>query len=203
MPLNLLLSTALSSVEAILNKALVLDPMSQKKLAKLQGKIFSVKCTNPEISIFITVHEEGFLLSPFIADEADSEISGSADELLKLLFAKDKSNIIRNNDIQIKGDATDIQDLQTIIFDLNIDWEYQLSKFIGDIPTQTLSDGLDLIKNFISKSATSFKTDIDEYIHEEVKIIPTANELEDFYYRIDALRLRLDRSQARLTKLEL
>lgn len=203
MPLNLLLSAALSGAEAILNKTLELDPLSKKKLLKLQGKIFSVKCTSPEIFIFITIHEEGFLLSPVIADLAEAEISASANELLKLLFAKDKSNIIRNNNVQIKGDITDIQELQEIIFDLDINWEYQLSKFIGDVPTQSLSNGLDLLKNFITKTAESIKTDVDEYIHEEAKMIPTTHELEDFYYRIDALRLRLDRNHARLTKLEI
>jgi len=181
----------------------MLDSMSKKKLTKLHGKIFSIKCTAPEYSIFITVLEEGFLLSTVIADEADAEISGSANELLKLLFAKEKGNIIRNNNIRLKGDATSIQELQTILFELDIDWEYQLSKFIGDIPTQTFSDGLDLLKNFLNKSVASLKTDIDEYIHEEVKIVPTAYELEDFYHRIDALRLRLDRSHAKLTKLEI
>jgi len=203
MPLKLLISTALSRVEAFLNKTLMLDSMSKKKLTKLHGKIFSIKCTAPEYSIFITVLEEGFLLSTVIADEADAEISGSANELLKLLFAKEKGNIIRNNNIRLKGDATSIQELQTILFELDIDWEYQLSKFIGDIPTQTFSDGLDLLKNFLNKSVASLKTDIDEYIHEEVKIVPTAYELEDFYHRIDALRLRLDRSHAKLTKLEI
>ena len=149
----------------------------------------------------MTIYKEGFLLSPVIIDKADSEISGSANELLKLLFAKDKGNIIRNNNIQLKGDIASIQELQTILFELNIDWEYQLSKFIGDVPTQTFSDGLGLLQNFLNKSATNLKTDIDEYIHEEAKIVPAANELEEFYYRIDALRLRLDRSHARLTKL--
>lgn len=201
MPIKLLFSSALSNAEFFLNKALMLDPISKKKLAKLSDKIFTIKCTTPDLSIFMTIYKEGFLLSPVIIDKADSEISGSANELLKLLFAKDKGNIIRNNNIQLKGDIASIQELQTILFELNIDWEYQLSKFIGDVPTQTFSDGLGLLQNFLNKSATNLKTDIDEYIHEEAKIVPAANELEEFYYRIDALRLRLDRSHARLTKL--
>ena len=203
MPFNLLLSSALSNAEALLNRAIMLDPKTKNKLTNLHGTIFSIKCTSPEFSIFITVLEEGFLLSPVIAGEANAEISGSAHELSKLLFAKEKSSVIRNNKIFLKGDANSIQDLQTIIFELDIDWEYRLSKIIGDIPTQVLSESLDSIKNFLDESADSFKIDIHEYIHEEVKLIPTAHELEDFYYRIDALRLRLDRNHARLTRLEI
>jgi ubiquinone biosynthesis protein UbiJ len=203
MPIELLFSAALSSLEVLLNKAILLDPISKNKLNKLVGNIYAVKCTAPDISIFITVHEEGFLLSPAITDEEHSEIIGSANALLKLLFTQDKSNIIRNNDIQLNGDASSIQDLQVILFKLDIDWEYQLSKLIGDVPTQTFSESLDFLNNFLNKSVTGLKTNIDEYIHDEKNIAPTAYEIENFYHRIDALRLRLDRSHAKLTKLEI
>jgi ubiquinone biosynthesis protein UbiJ len=207
MPLNLLLSTALSSAELILNKALTLDPSSKNKLRKLQGNIFEINCVNSgrsilDYSIFITVLDEGILLSPVITDEANAEISASANVLLKLLLAKDKSNIIRNENIQLKGDASSIQDLQAILLELDIDWEYQLSKSIGDIPTQTLSDGLDILKNFISNSAASLTTDIDEYVHEEKNIVPTAAELENFFQRIDQLRLNIDRTESRIDNLK-
>ena len=207
MPLNLLLSTVLSSAELILNKALTLDPSSKNKLRKLQGNIFAINCVNSgrsilDYSIFITVLDEGILLSPVITDEANAEISASANVLLKLLLAKDKSNIIRNENIQLKGDASSIQDLQAILLELDIDWEYQLSKGIGDIPTQTLSDGLDILKNFISNSAASLTTDIDEYVHEEKNIVPTAAELENFFQRIDQLRLNIDRTESRIDNLK-
>ena len=203
MPINLLLSSVLSSAETLLNKAIMLDAKSRNKLAKLNGKIFSIKCTSPEILIHITVNDENFLLTSVIEKEADAEIAGSAKELSTLLFSKNKDNIIRNNKIFLKGDANSIRELQTIIFEIDIDWKFRLSKIIGDIPTQALNESLDSIKNFLNESTVSFKADIDEYIYEEVKIIPTTHDLEDFYYRIDALSLRLDRSRARLSKLEI
>jgi ubiquinone biosynthesis accessory factor UbiJ len=201
MPLKLLLSSVLSSAELILNKALMLDPASKQKLANLHGKIFAINCTKPECSIIFTVLDEGFLLSSVITDEADAEISASADALLKLLLAKDKNSIIRNDDIQLKGDVSSIQELQAILFELDIDWEYQLSKGIGDIPTQAISDSLDILRNFISNSAKSLTTDIDEYIHEEKNIVPTIAELESFFQRIDQLRLRIDRTESRIGNL--
>lgn len=207
MPFKLLFSAALASAELILNKALMLDPASTKKLKELQGKTFVINCIGtessvPDYSIFITILEEGFLLSSVTADDADGEISASANVLLKLLLAKDKSSVIRNENIQLKGDASSIQDLQAVLLELDIDWEYQLSKGIGDIPTQALSDSLSFLKTFISDSATSIKTDIDEYIHEEKNIMPTTTELENFYQRIDHLRLRIDRTSSRINNLK-
>ncbi len=201
MPFELFLSAALSSVEIILNKALNLDPFSRNKLTPLQGKVFSIKCTKPDCKIFITVLENGFQLTSSIVDEADAEIAATADVLLKLLIAKNKDSIIRNENIQLKGDASSIQDLQAILFDLDIDWEYQLSKLIGDIPTQALSDGIAKLKIFLSNNAASFTEDIEEYLHEEKKIVPTMSELEIFYQRIDQLRLKVDRAESRINKL--
>lgn len=202
MPFKLLLSSVLSSAELILNKALMLDPASKQKLANLRGKIFSINCTKPECSIIFTVLDDGFLLSSVTVDEADAEISASADALLKLLLAKDKNNLIRNADIQLKGDVSSIQELQAILFELDIDWEYQLSKVIGDIPTQVLSDGIEKLKKFISYSASSLAMDIDEYLHEEKNIVPTIGELESFYQRIEQLSLRIDRTGSRINILE-
>lgn len=181
----------------------MLDTNSKKRLEGLQGKIFSFKSTSPEISISITVHEEGFLFSPVVNGDVDAEVSGPAAELSKLLFAKDKNTIIRNSKISLTGDASSLQELQTIIVELDIDWEYRLSKIIGDLPTQALSESLDSLKSFLDSSTTSLTNDIDEYVHEEAKIIPTTLELNNFYHRIDALRLRLDRNRARLTKIAL
>ncbi len=202
MSLELLLSTGVSSAEILLNKALTLDPASKNKLAQLQGKIFAIKCTKPNCSIFITVLEKGFQLTTAIADEADAEISAAADVLLKLLITKNKDHVIRNENIQLKGDASSIQDLQAILFKLDIDWEYQLSMVIGDIPTQVLSDGIEKLKNFISYSASSLAMDIDEYLHEEKNIVPTIGELESFYQRIEQLSLRIDRTGSRINILE-
>ena len=201
MSLELLLSTGVSGAEILLNKALTLDPASKNKLTLLQGKIFAIKCTKPNCSIFITVLEKGFQLTTTITDEVDAEITATADVLLKLIIAKNKDHVIRNKNIQLKGDASSIQDLQAILFELDIDWEYQLSKLIGDIPTQALSDSIAKLKIFLSNNAASLTADIDEYLHEERKIVPTTSELEIFYQRIDQLRLKVDRTESRINKL--
>jgi ubiquinone biosynthesis protein UbiJ len=203
MSLNLLLSVALSQAETLLNKALALDPATQIKLLELNGQNIAVRSIHPQLAILIAINEQGVSLSPLISDitdQVDAEISGPAKELIKLLLTKEKSNIIRNQKIQLKGDITSIQALQNIFLKLDIDWEYHLSKLLGDVPTQTFSDGMAFLKNFINSSTSSLQNSVDEYIHEESNLFPSSNELERFYQRIDSLRLRLDRNQARINK---
>ncbi len=202
MTAKLLLAGALANIEILVNEALSLDTQSRSKLARLDGNIIAVKSTEPTCFIYITAHEQGFLLSPEIAGDADAEISGTAAALLKILVAHDKNKSIRQNNIILKGDIAIIQDFQNTLMQLNVDWEYQLSKFIGDIPTWFLTEAKNSLNNFFEQSVISLKNDIDEYLHEEKKVLPTRYELENFYHRIDELRLKLDRNQARLAKLQ-
>ncbi len=48
---------------------------------------------------------------------------------------------------------------------------------------------------------TRMRANLDEYRHEESALLPGKNELEAFYQRIDDLRLRADRFNSRLQKL--
>ncbi len=202
MSFELLLSSAFSGAEELLNKALELDPASKNKLFGLSGKVFEVKCTSPEFSIFITIHEQGFLLSPFFDGNSDAKISGKASGLLELLTSSDKEKVIRSKAIKLQGDTEAIQQFQSMLFELNIDWEYHLSKLIGDIPTQTLSEGLDFLGDFLKKTGTSIQSYIDEYAHNEANLFPHDEEIESFSQRINQLRLKVDRSEARIRNFE-
>ncbi|MAY03729.1 MAG: hypothetical protein CMQ38_12225 [Gammaproteobacteria bacterium] len=201
MPLELLQGTALSIAEEVINKALSLDGQNKKKLLSLDGKVISIACDNPVIFVTVTIHQQGVLLSPFDHQDADARISGSATALINLLLAKDKNQAIRKEKIQIQGNAGVMQEVQDVLQDLDIDWEYQLGRIIGDIPTQLVSDGIRQFRVFINNSHERMLNNLDEYLHIESAMFPEKNELESFYRRVDELRLRLDRNKTRIQKL--
>lgn len=202
MPFDLLYSSALSGMQVIINKALTLAPSTSRKLARLSGQTIAVESTSPSLEFFITVLDEGVLLGHQFDQQPDARISASASALMQLLLADDKTEVIRRKGIGLHGKTESIQTLQECLASLNIDWEYQFSKILGDIPTQALSDGLKALQEFIGESSSRMRTNIDEYLHEEIKMFPTRVELENFYREIDQLRLRLDRNRARLERLE-
>lgn len=201
MPLALLTTAVLAGVELGINNVLKLDSASQQKLAALDGAVFAVNCTSPALEVFLIVRGQTLSLCSYYEGEADTRISGQASALLALLLARDKSQAFYNKDLEIQGNLEPLQTLQKILSGLNIDWEYQLSKFIGDIPTQAFSTSLDSASELAKKTHASLTMDIDEYIHEEKKLFPGAGELESFYKAIDQLGLRVDRADARLRKL--
>jgi ubiquinone biosynthesis accessory factor UbiJ len=202
MPLTLLTTAVLAGVELAINNVLKLDTASQKKLAKIDGAVLLIECLTPDLEIFLVVRDQHLHLYSYYEEEVDARISGQSTALLKLLFAKDKNHAFYDEGLEIKGEIGLLQTLQKTLTDLNIDWEYHLSKFIGDIPTQTFSEGLSTAKDLAQNTHESLLMDIDEYIHEEKKLFPAANELASFYQSIDQLRLKVDRAEAKLNFLE-
>lgn len=202
MSLDLVLAAALASIEKLVNQALSLDPASQKKVRDLDGKVVCVQCSSPRLSIYLIFHQQGLMLSSLYDRPCDATVQGTASALMTLLLSRDKQTAIRQEAIQIQGDAAAIQQLQTLADALNIDWEYQLGNIIGDIPTQMLSDGFRQLRAFLADSHAQMSANLDEYLHEESQLLPGKVELEAFYQRIDELRLRLDRFKSRLSNLE-
>ncbi|MDT8397562.1 MAG: SCP2 sterol-binding domain-containing protein [Pseudomonadales bacterium] len=197
-----LLQTALfAALEALLNRAISLDPPAHHRLEALEGRCLAIHCTAPALSVYLSVDGKGLRLTGQREDEADASLSGGTQALLQLLLAQDKALALRNDELRISGDLALMQQFQDILAGLNIDWEFYLARGIGDVPTQALSDALHQGRDFVKRSAHSLSLDLDEYLHEEGRMLPAAAELQGFYDSVDELRLRLDRLGARIERI--
>lgn len=191
----------LSAAEACLNGLLSLDAAAATRLEKLSGKVLQVQCDMPAWCFHLLISDGRIMLMQGDEPTADASVRGKASALLKLL-ARGNTAGLREYGIVISGDSGFLNALQQVLQNLDVDWEYQLSKFIGDIPTQAISDGVTGAKKFARQSASNLRDDIDAYLHEEKKLFPDKAQLEQFYRAVDALRLRADRLEARVTRLQ-
>jgi len=193
-------SAILSSMETFLNQALSMDTLARKKLEPLSGKLLRVHCDSPNLAINIMVCDDRLTLSSNEEFKADTIIRGTATALTKLLV-KRKTADLRKDGIVITGNVGLLTSLQEILQNIDLDWEYQISKLIGDVPTQALSDSFSAVGKFTRQSRDNLQKDIDDYLHEEKKIFPSAVELKSFYKRVDSLRLRVDRLDSRARRI--
>lgn len=194
-------STIYSVIETGLNQALSLDPGTRKQMESLSGKCIRIHCQSPRLLLNILVCEQHLSLSANEALQADVSIKGNASALMKLLVTKNTAKL-RQDGIVISGDVGLLGKFQAIIQNLDIDWEYQLSKLIGDIPTQFAHDSIHSAGRFSKKTRHNLEEDIDNYLHEEARLFPSETELKEFYQSVDVLRLRVDRLKARTGKLQ-
>lgn len=198
---NLVNSAILSALQTLLNQLLSLDSGALKKLHALSGKSLAVHCKKPEIHFTLQVNDNHIQLYTDCESTTDTTISGSASSLFKLVATKNTASL-RDDGIVITGDTALLTSLQEILRDLDLDWEYQLSRFIGDIPTQAVSDGISATRNFTRRTTSNFQQDVSDYLLEEKKLFPLISELEEFYAAIDSLRMRIDRLDSRCKRLQ-
>lgn len=197
-----LLPTAfLSAAESFLNGMLALDPASTARLAALSGKSLHVECTFPPVAFIMLVTDDGILMLRDNGVDATASLRGSAGALLGLLVNKG-NRARRDARMTFSGDAGFMEAFQDALVNLDVDWEYRISKFIGDIPTQAISDGVAGARDFARKSAANLREDLDAWLHDERRLFPDGVELARFYTAVDRLRLRIDRLEARTARLQ-
>ncbi len=202
MSFALLQTALLLPLELAINGVLKLDAASKPRLAKLEGRTLALRATQPSVTLFISIRGNGLHLSTLHEGAEAASLHGPASALLGLLIRREPIDNLHARNVELRGDTGFVQELQALLLDLDIDWEYQLSKFVGDIPTQAFSDGLREAGTMFRKAGTRLRENVSDYLHEESGLVPTATELETFYGDIAELKLRADRLQARLARLQ-
>lgn len=198
MSFGLLQTALLLPLELTINGVLALDAASKARLLRLDGRTLALHATQPQMTLFICIRSAGLHLTITHEGATTASLHGSASALLGLLLRREPIDSLLTKNVELRGDTAFVQELQALLLGLDIDWEYQLSKLTGDIPTQTLASGLREAGSFIRKTGSRLREDVSDYLHEESGVLPTATALEAFYREIAELQLRVDRLQARL-----
>ena len=157
----------LASVEHGVNRVLRLDSTALARLAHLNGKIIAVDCTSPALQLFILPSDEGLLLATHWAAEADCTLRAPASSLLHLALSRNKTAILHGPEVALEGDSAVLMDLAAVLQDLELDWEYELSRWIGPVPTQLISGHLRSRTHWYQQGFASLNQNLAEYLSEE------------------------------------
>lgn len=195
-----------SGLERILNTLLQLDPDSQAKLRKLQGRNLQVRVRelpwplifhfSEQISLGTVLPEEPKTAPP------DCLIELNLDTLPLLQDSSQLSALIQQQKLILVGDIYVAQSFSNLIKELEIDWEEQLAKFTGDVVAHqtfssvkaALAEGMD----FVQQSRDRWS----ERLTKEGAVGINQATLDQFSDEVVKLRSATDRLAARLAILE-
>ncbi|OGT74652.1 MAG: hypothetical protein A3H44_03140 [Gammaproteobacteria bacterium RIFCSPLOWO2_02_FULL_57_10] len=202
--MNLLLSSAIiAPVEALLNAVLAQDPVAARKLGRHQGRAISVECTSPlNWQLFVVVENDRLAIRSVYEYTPDAGIRGSAGAFSRLLLSSSQTDALFSPAIQLSGDTHLVQDLHAILAGLEIDWEEHLGNLFGDVATHQFGQLFGRSRTWGAQTRETLLNDIEEYLHEEARILPTRSEMKHFGSRLDELRLSVDRITARQERLK-
>jgi len=188
----------LDSVEKMVNKVLSLDEETVALLATLAGNVIEIDVLDTEFRMFILPSGKGVTLETDYEGKADVAIKGTPSALLGMISAEK----IGAGGVEINGNVELAKKFQSILRDVEIDWEEYLSQFVGDIAAHKIGNFLRRVSRFAKESGKTIGMDISEYLRYEKEALLDKSEVDEFNQAVDNIRDDVERLQKRLERLE-
>ncbi len=159
--------------------------LNTHSFASLHGHTISITCSDLNKTWYISFEEKIHVVDSTAAT-VDVTITSTIAGFIRHAIHKDHAAV------HIAGNIHVAQLLQQSFDNLDIDWEEEISKYTGDVIAH---QGMRILKNI---HATEIPNMLQEYIQEEIKLLPTKVEVADFLTEIDHMRNRVERLQRRI-----
>ncbi|MDB6047501.1 MAG: sterol-binding protein [Pseudomonas sp.] len=199
----MLFSGLLASVEHGINRVLRMDSTALPRLERLAGKVIAVDCRNPALQLFILPSNEGLLLAAQWEADADCTLRAPASSLLRLALSQDKTALLHGPDVEMEGDSAVLLELVGVLQDLELDWEYELSRWLGPIASPFLSGHLRNSARWTSDGVANLTRNLADYLSEESRTLVGQREADARFAEIDQTKQDLERLEARFERLAL
>lgn len=204
-----------ATIEAIINKALSLNNTSTS-LASLNQKTLTLALEELPFLLCITVTknvnqsvinnraDSGTELSVVVrsqCEESDCTINTSISTLTKLKAKQSLTQLIKQDELDVSGDIKVAQQFATIAQSLDIDWQSELAKHLGDVPTHKLLNLGNKITASVSKKAKQVEADIGEYLVHEKRLVVTNSQISAYNQQTNDIAEQVERLANRIDQL--
>jgi len=195
-----LTAASFAALENAINASLSLDKTTQDKLANHRGRIIRIACTKPALAFYIRVDAQVEILQHY-EQQVDAGIEGPSQEWFALISADDTASALINGNLKIHGDSNLFMELKAIAADIDLDWQAYIARFIGDIPAHFAGKLASNALNFGKQARKTLHRSVNDFLHEEARLLPTRIECENFYSQLRTTEMQIDRIDAQLKRL--
>ena len=201
-----LLTALTAAIETTGNTALRYDPATRQQMSSISD-ILAIECALPAIlpspektlTLYFHGNEEGIRVMSYCEQPVTTHLKGSPLALLALL--RQPTNLA-NSGVELAGSIGLLQQWQTLLQQLDIDWEDAISRVLGDIAGPLTADGISQTFSWSKQQGEEQQRLLKEYLPEELNLVPSKTELDNFNHAVSTLSMDTDRLKARLSQLE-
>lgn len=195
-------AAVLGGLEAALNRYLALDPAAMVRLAELHGQVICLEVLGLGLRVYVVPGPFGIqLLGRYQGDPACT-LRCTPLGLARMGSTADSTDQLFSGQAEITGDTEVGHRFGKILSGLDIDWEEQLARVSGDVLAHEVGNRARALTRWGGRVLDNLGMDLQEYLQEEVRLLPTRLELEAFLEDVDTLRDDEQRLQARVARLE-
>jgi ubiquinone biosynthesis protein UbiJ len=183
-------------IEKMCNGYLRLDAESRRYLVPLHGKVVRIHLVDLKWqSDWLFAADKIQILDKY-EGKPDTFIKGKLSDFLRAIQGA-MSNTSSFSTLEVQGDMEVAQQLQTLLRQIEIDWEELLSHFTGDVVAHHVGDHVRQVFKWGRTTADHFRQNMTEYLQEELRYFPSRAEVNDFCEEVTTLRHDVERLLAR------
>ncbi|MCK5307505.1 MAG: SCP2 sterol-binding domain-containing protein [Gammaproteobacteria bacterium] len=195
-------SAIISGFESAINRYLRLDPDAGARMAQLYGQCIALELRGLDLKLFILPGEQGIRLTDRFEGEANTVLRGTPLGMAQLGLGSNTGGTLFSGEVLIEGDVETGQAFKAILDEMDIDWEEQLSKLTGDFIAHQLGNASRHARNILRHSRTTIEQDISEYLQEELRVLPSRVETENFSTGVSRIGMDVERLEAHIKRLQ-
>ena len=193
---------AASALQRAFNQCLEFDSLSRQRFSALQGRVIAIELIGVGVQLYLSPTQDEVQISATHQGAADVTLSGTPFAFARMGLADDSSDSLFSGDITLSGDSRLGQRFGEIIKELDIDWEEIASQWLGDVIAHKAGDALRGGLAWSRDNLNSGQQTLTEYLQEELRLLPVQDEVELFFTNVHTLRDDVERTAARIQRLQ-
>jgi ubiquinone biosynthesis protein UbiJ len=192
--------TLCSTIELAVNQALALNINGNNVVSALEQKTLTILLTELGFPLSFSINENNVLVTS-LTERSDCTVNTSVKTLLELKKEQQITELIKQEKLDVQGDIKVAQLFANIAESLEIDWQSEIAKHIGDIPTYKLSQfGKSLARKF-NFASQQIQADATEWLVHEKRLVVTSSQLQDFNRQVSDINQQTDIIAERIQRL--
>ena len=198
---QLMFAQTLSAVlETVINQFLRYNLHGTLALKPLSEKTLTVKLAELPFPLSFTINHEKIHVTT--SDEHnDCCLITSISTLIELNKEQQLTDLIKNDKLDIQGDLKVAQRFAEIAQTLDIDWQSELAKRIGDIPAYKLGQLGRKLLNKLNFTTAQIQADASEWLVHEKRLMVTTAEMSYFSHDVEQVEQQVCALNQRLEQL--
>jgi len=192
---------AYAGLEGAINRYLALDPVAQQQVAALHGRVIAFELLGLGQTLYLIPGPDRLQVLSRYEGEPDCTLRGTPLALARMSDTKASSDQLFAGEVEITGDTQLAHHFGKILATIDIDWEEQLSHYTGDIIAHEVGNFIRGASHWGRRSLQTLGLDLQEYLQEEIRLLPVKPEIDHFLTGVERLRDDVERLQARMERL--
>ncbi len=184
-------TAVLALLEKQLNAIIGLDPVIVRQLGAMEGRVVEIHCLEPDVQCYLYLEASGVRLAGYHEGSVDASIKGTLVAFTELASnrALDIGDVAG---LESGGDPDILEQLSQAHRSAELDWEALLCRCFGDVGGHMLAQGFRFASRQAEKVRTVAADNLGEYLQEELRLLPSRNEVEAFSSDIAELQYAVD-----------